>query len=41
MWRSYVPTYSDGYRVCAAWVNGDRERFRRLLTEQLTPADLA
>jgi hypothetical protein len=41
MWRAYVPTYSDGYRVCGAWVSGDRVRFRRLLTEQLTPADLA
>jgi hypothetical protein len=41
MWRAYVPTYSDGYRVCGAWVGGDRVRFRRLLTEQLTPADLA
>lgn len=41
MWRSYVPTYSDGYRVCGAWVSGDRARFRRLLTERLTPADLA
>jgi hypothetical protein len=41
LWRAYVPTYSEGYRVCGAWVDGDRERFRRLLTEQLTPADLA
>ena len=41
MWRAYVPTYSEGYRVCGAWVGGDRERFKRLLTEQLTPADLA
>jgi hypothetical protein len=41
MWRSYLPTYSEGYRVCSAWVGGDPERFRRLLTEQLTPSDLA
>src|SRR5262245_15655572 len=41
MWRSYVPTYSDGYRICGAWVHSDRKRFRRLLTEHLTPADLA
>lgn len=40
MWRAYVPTYSEGYRACGAWVDGDRGRFRRLLTEQLTPADL-
>jgi hypothetical protein len=41
MWRAYVPTYSEGYRVCGTWVGGDRDRFRRLLTEQLTPSDLA
>ncbi|MGZ8694577.1 MAG: hypothetical protein ACXWYS_03980 [Gaiellaceae bacterium] len=40
LWRSYVTTYADGERVCAQWVAGDLERFRRLLTEQLSPADL-
>jgi hypothetical protein len=40
MWRSYVTTYEDGYEVCLTWVEGDRARFKRLLTEQLTPADL-
>ena len=40
IWRSYVTTYADGYRVCRDWVDGDPARFRRLLTEQLTPADL-
>ena len=40
MWRSYVTTYADGYSVCRAWVDGDPARFKRLLTEQLTPADL-
>jgi hypothetical protein len=40
MWRAYVPTYSEGYRVCGDWVAGDRARFKRLLTEQLTPEDL-
>jgi hypothetical protein len=40
MWRPYVTTYEDGYDVCKRWVAGDRARFRRLLTEQLTPADL-
>jgi hypothetical protein len=40
IWRSYVPTYAEGYRVSAAWVGGDPVRFRRLLTEQLTPAEL-
>jgi hypothetical protein len=41
LWRAYVSTYTDGYRVCRDWVAGDTERFKRLLTEQLTPADLA
>ncbi len=40
MWRSYVTTYADGYRLCRDWVDGDSRRFKRLLTEQLTPADL-
>ncbi len=40
IWRSYVTTYADGYRVCRDWVDGDPARFRRLLTEQLTPTDL-
>jgi hypothetical protein len=41
IWRSYVTTYADGYRVCRDWVDGDPARFKRLLTEQLTPADLS
>lgn len=40
MWRSYVTTYADGYRLCGEWVDGDPARFKRLLTEQLTPTDL-
>jgi hypothetical protein len=40
IWRSYVTTYADGYRLCRDWVHGDPERFKRLLTEQLSPADL-
>jgi hypothetical protein len=40
IWRSYVTTYEDGYALCGDWVADDPERFRRLLTEQLTPADL-
>ena len=39
-WRAYVSTYADGYRVCRDFVDGDPKRFKRLLTEQLTPADL-
>jgi hypothetical protein len=40
IWRAYVSTYTDGYRICRAWVGGDPARFKRLLTEQLSPADL-
>jgi hypothetical protein len=40
VWRAYATTYTDGYRVCRDWVAGDPARFKRLLTEQLTPADL-
>jgi hypothetical protein len=40
VWRSYSTTYTDGRRVCRDWVAGDPSRFKRLLTEQLTPADL-
>ena len=40
IWRTYVITYSDGHRLCRAFVAGDDERFARLLVEQLTPADL-
>lgn len=39
-WRAYVSTYADGYRLCRDFVDGDPHRFKRLLTEQLTPADL-
>ncbi len=39
-WRSYVFNYSSGEQLVRDWVDGDRARFRRLLTEQLTPADL-
>jgi hypothetical protein len=40
VWRSYVTTYADGYDLCRDFVDGDPARFKRLLTEQLTPADL-
>jgi hypothetical protein len=39
LWRSYSTTYSAGYDLCSKWVAGDPARFKRLLTEQLTPAD--
>jgi hypothetical protein len=38
--RAYIRTYIDGYELCKRWVGGDPQRFKRLLTEQLTPADL-
>ena len=41
VWRSYVSTYTAGHDLCRAFVNGDPSRFKRLLTEQLTPAELA
>jgi hypothetical protein len=40
VWRSYITTYADGHALCRDWVAGDPARFRRLLTEQLSPADL-
>jgi hypothetical protein len=40
VWRSYITIYSDGEELCRDWVGGDPVRFRRLLTEQLSPADL-
>jgi hypothetical protein len=39
-WRAYVTSYADGYRLCRDFVDGDHDRFKRLLTEQLPPADL-
>jgi hypothetical protein len=38
--RAYITTYTDGYDVCRDWVAGDPARFKRLVTEQLSPADL-
>jgi hypothetical protein len=40
VWRSYVSTYDDGHELCGRWVAGDAAKFKRLLTEQLSPADL-
>jgi hypothetical protein len=40
IWRSYGTTYTDGYDLCRDFVRGDPARFKRLLTEQLIPADL-
>lgn len=40
-WRSYIFCYVAGLPLCRSFVGGDPARFERLLTEQLTPADLA
>ena len=40
-WRAYVFCYVEGVTLCRRFVAGDASRFARLLTEQLTPADLA
>lgn len=39
-WRAYVFCYIEGLRLCRQFVGGDPARFSRLVTEQLTPADL-
>jgi hypothetical protein len=36
----YAHCYAEGLRLCAGFVGGDVQRFTRLLTEQLVPADL-
>jgi hypothetical protein len=40
-WRAYSHCYTEGLRMCRAWVDGDPTRFERLITEQVLPADLA
>lgn len=39
-WRAYVFCYIEGLRLCRRFVDGEPSRFARLLSEQLTPADL-
>jgi hypothetical protein len=39
-WRAYTSCYASGLELCRRYVGGDVQRFRRLLTEQFTPADL-
>ena len=36
----YVHCYPEGHRLCAGFVRGDPERFKRLLVEQWLPSDL-
>ncbi len=38
--RTYITTYSAGRELCRAYVAGEPERFRRLLTEQVRVRDL-
>ncbi|KAA8888061.1 DUF885 domain-containing protein [Nocardia colli] len=46
LWRAYISTYVEGYRLLGGWLNkaidaDDRsDRFRRLLDEPLTPGAL-
>ena len=39
-WRAYVFCYTAGLEYARRFVDGDQGRFRRMLTEQLVPADL-
>jgi hypothetical protein len=39
-WRAYITCYVEGLPLCRRFVGGDPARFRRLITEQLTPDDL-
>ena len=38
--RTYMITYSAGRDLCRAYVAGEPDRFRRLLTEQVRVTDL-
>ena len=39
-WRAYIFCYVAGLPLCRAFVDGDPQRYARLLNEQLIPADL-
>lgn len=39
-WRSYISCYVEGLPLCRAFVQGQSERFLRLISEQLIPMDL-
>jgi hypothetical protein len=39
-WRPYESCYPEGLALCQRFVNGEPTRFRRLVEEQLTTADL-
>ena len=40
-WRAYMTCYVEGLPLCRRFVAGDPARFERLITEQLTPDQLA
>jgi hypothetical protein len=40
-WRAYPFCYIDGVRLCRRFVAGRIDRFERLITEQMVPAELA
>jgi hypothetical protein len=40
-WRAYTTCYVEGLPLCRSFVGGDPTRFARLITEQLTPDQLA
>ena len=40
-WRAYISCYVEGLPLCRRFVGGDPDRFARLVSEQLVPADLA
>ena len=40
-WRAYSHCYTEGLKLCRAYVADDPTRFETLVTEQLIPADLA
>ena len=40
-WRAYMTCYVEGLPLCRQFVDGDPARFERLITEQLTPDQLA
>lgn len=39
-WRAYVTTYTEGLRLCRAFVGNDLSQFRRLLTEPVRVGEL-
>ena len=38
LWRAYISTYVEGYRLLGEWLDAPGGAFNRLLDEPLTPA---